>query len=210
MKNSRADYTSFTQDDVETLQKETVFKGYFQVDRYTLRHKVTSETWSAPVSREIFERGHAAGMLPYDPVLDRVILVEQFRAGALSAGYTPWLLEVPAGIIDNGDDAAETARRETKEETGCTALRMELIADYLVTPGGSSESLALFCVEVDSREALDHAGLPEEGEYIRIHDVSRQQALDWLKAGQIHNSTGMIALQWLALHGDEIRKKWCS
>jgi len=208
MKNSKTDYTDLTADDVIVHEKHTVFKGYFHVDRYKVSHKTHEGAWSQPVTREVFERGHAAAMLPYDPIRDEVVLIEQFRVGALSAGYNPWLLEVPAGIIDAGDSAEETARREMVEETGCEAKRLELIADYLVTPGGSSESLVLFCIEVDSRQAADHAGLAEEGEYIRIHTVPRESSFDYLRTGQLHNSTSMIALQWLQLNHTVLKEKW--
>ena len=195
--------------DVDVLKKETLFQGYFKVDEYTLRHKKYEGGWTQPITREIFERGHASGMLPYDPVTDMVVLIEQFRLGAYAADYDPWLLEVPAGIIEAGQSAEEVARRETFEETGCTAKRMEHIADILVSPGGSSETLQLYCVEIDIHEADDVAGLEDEGEFIRVLKVSVQEALDFLEAGRMQNSTGIIALQWLKLNHLNIREKWC-
>ena len=69
--------------------------------------------------RELFERGHAAAVLPYDPVTDRVLMIEQFRIGALAAPGGPWLLEIVAGVIDPGEIPEEVVRRETVEETGC-------------------------------------------------------------------------------------------
>ncbi|SCA54977.1 ADP-ribose pyrophosphatase [Candidatus Terasakiella magnetica] len=209
MAKSNSDYAEFNKDDVEVIDKTTPFKKYFQVDEYTLRHKKHEGGWSQPINREIFERGHASGMLPYDPVADVIILVEQFRPGSFAAGYNPWLLEVPAGIIEEGQTPEDVAIRETHEETGCTAKRLELIADYLVSPGGSTESLHLYCVEVDSTEALEFAGLEHEGEHIRVLKVPVAEAFDMLENGYMHNSTGIIALQWLKMNHKDIRDKWC-
>ncbi|WP_417797830.1 NUDIX domain-containing protein [Terasakiella pusilla] len=209
MAKSNADHVDFQKDDVELIDKEVPFKGYFSVEKYTVRHKTPEGAWSKPIAREIFERGHASGMLPYDPVKDVVVLIEQFRPGAYAAGYCPWLLEVPAGIIEAGQTPEEVARRETLEETGCTAKRIDFIADYLVSPGGSTETMHLYCVEVDADEAFETGGLEEEGEHISVIKVSSAEAFARLENGQIHNSTSMIALQWLKIHIDNIREKWC-
>ncbi|WP_135078056.1 NUDIX domain-containing protein [Terasakiella sp. SH-1] len=209
MAKSNSDHTEFNQDDVEVLSKETPFKNYFQVDKYVMRHKVHEGGWSEPLMREIFERGHAVAILPYDPVEDVLILIEQFRPGAFAAGYNPWLLEIPAGIIDEGQTPEDVARRETHEETGCTAKRVEFIMDYLVTPGGSTESMHLFCVEISIDEAVEFAGLEHEGEDIRVLKVPLKEALAKLSCGQVHNSMSIIALQWLQLNHHNIRKKWC-
>lgn len=209
MAKSNFDHAEFSVNDVDVLEKKVAFKEYFQVDKYTIRHKKHDGGWSAPVEREIFERGHASGMLLYDPKLDLVVLIEQFRPGAFAGGYNPWLLEIPAGIIEEGQTPESVAVRETKEETGCTAKRMEFIADYLVSPGGSSESLHLYCVEVDAEEALEFAGLEEEGEHIRVLKVPALDTFKLLENGQMHNSTGIIAIMWLKMNRDNLRNKWC-
>lgn len=209
MAKSNTDYAEFDQKDVEVVQKKTIFKGYFQVDEYIVRHKKHDGGISADIKREVFERGHACAMLPYDPIKDLVVLVEQFRPGAYCAGYNPWLLEIPAGIIDEGQTPESVAIRETFEETGCTAKRIEFICDYLATPGGSSESMHLYCVEVDSDAALEYAGLEEEGEHLRVFKVSSAELFELLETGQIHNSMSIIAVQWLQLHINKLRKKWC-
>lgn len=210
MAKSNADYAEFNADDVEIIEKKTPFKGYFQIDEYTMRHKKHEGGWSAPINREIFERGHASAMLLYDPNLDVVVMIEQFRPGAFAAGFNPWLLEVPAGIIEEGQTPESVARRETTEETGCTPKRMEFIADYLVSPGGSTETLHLYCVEVDSTEALEFAGLEEEGEHIRVLKVPALETFSMLETGHMHNSTGIIAIMWLKMHRSDLRNKWCS
>ena len=107
-------------DDVEVLDRKTVCQSYFRIDRYRLKHRLFGGGWSAPVMREVFERGHSCACLLYDPKADVVILIEQFRAGAFAAGMGPWLIECVAGIIDEGETPEDVARRESGQECGCT------------------------------------------------------------------------------------------
>ena len=195
-------------DGVEIIEKTTVFKGYFRVDRYTLRHRRFDDGWTPPMTREIFERGHAAGLLLYDPVLDQVGLIEQFRPGALAAGRPPWLIEVVAGIIDAGETAEGVARRECVEEAGVDVEDVVPILDYMVTPGGSSETMQLFCGRIDASKMSGIHGIEDEGEDIRAFAIPADQAFEWVASGRIDNSPAIIALQWLALNRERLRKLW--
>lgn len=193
---------------VEILEKTTPFKGYFQVDRYRLRHRKFDGGWTEEMTREIFERGHAAAVLLYDPGRDRVVLIEQFRPGAYAAGMEPWLVEIVAGIIEPGETPEAVARREAEEEAGCSLGELLPIGRYLVTPGGSSESVTLFCGRVDSRGAGGIHGLDHEHEDIRVVALDRQEALDRLAAGKVTNLIAAAALQWLALNHTEVMRIW--
>ena len=197
-----------TREDVEILAKETPFKGYFQIDHYQLRHRTFAGGWTAPMSREIFERGHAVGVLLYDPERDRVGLIEQFRPGAYAAGWNPWLIEVVAGIIEEGEDLEDVARREVQEEAGCEVVELVDVAHFLVTPGGSSETLKLYCARVDSSAIAGLHGLAHEGEDIRVFTLSTDEALAMVKDGRINNSTAMIALMWLATERENLKTRW--
>jgi ADP-ribose pyrophosphatase len=194
--------------DVEILTRDTVYQGYFRVDRWRLRFRTFAGPMSAPVVREVFERGHAVGVLPYDPVADTVVLIEQFRAGALAAGRHPWLIEVVAGIRGEGEPHEDVARRETKEEIGCTLGRLEPICDYMPSPGGTSESCALFVGEVDCRHAGGVHGLADEHEDIRTLTLPADEAISRLDAGEIDNAVTIIALQWLARARPRLRQRW--
>ena len=193
---------------VEVTEKETAFKGYFQVDRYHLRHRKFDGGWTGVMSREIFERGHAAAVILYDPQRDRVALIEQFRPGAYAAGMEPWLIEVVAGIIEPGEAPEEVVRREAVEEAGCEVLDLHFIGRYLTTPGGSSESIHLYCGRFDSRGAGGIHGLDHEHEDIRVLPLTRQEALERLAAGQVTNLICAAALQWLALNYTAMVSKW--
>ncbi len=189
-----------TENDVDILEKSVAFKGYFQVDRYRLRFRRFDGSWSQPISREVFERGHAVGILLYDSKLDRVGLCEQFRPGAFAAGWSPWLIEIPAGIIDAGQTPEQTAIREAKEETGLVIENLRPICRYLVTPGGSSETTQIFAAEIDSTQLSGVHGLGSENEDIKVFSLPAEEAFAWIEQGRICNSMAIIALQWLALH----------
>ncbi len=197
-----------TRDDVQILEKTPAYEGYFRIDRYRLRHRLHKGGWSGEMTREVFERGHAAAMLPYDPVLDRVVLIEQFRIGAYAAGRDPWLVEIVAGIIEPGETAADVVRRESVEEAGRPVLDLIPICTFLVSPGGTSESISLFCGRMDSSGAGGIYGQAEEHEDIRVIVLPFAEAKARVEAGRIDNASALIALQWLMLNRDSLRQKW--
>lgn len=190
----------YCKDDVSILKCESLYSGFFKCNQYTLKHKLFSGLWSFPLQREIFERGQAAALLAYDEQRDAVILVEQFRCGAMEGSDSPWLLELIAGMIEEGESAQQVIQREAFEEAGLVVKECRFIFNYLVSPGGSTESIHLFFAHVDSRYVEGVHGLPEEGEDIRVHVVPRTQAYEWVKTGKINNAMTIIGLQWLELH----------
>ncbi|MBL0445121.1 ADP-ribose diphosphatase [Aeromonas veronii] len=198
----------YAADDVKIIEKSAGYNGFFKVNVYRLQHRLFAGGWNQPIVRELFERGHAAALLPYDPVRDQIVLVEQFRIGAMETCSTPWLLELVAGIIDPGEVAEDVVRREAVEEAGIEVARCEHAISYLVSPGGSTERIEVFVGEVDASKASGLHGLADEGEDIRVHVVSREQAYAWLKEGRIDNAASVIALQWLALNHGELRARW--
>jgi ADP-ribose pyrophosphatase len=193
---------------VDVLAKETVYDGYFRIDRYRLRHRRHEGGWTGEITREVFERGHVAAVLPYDPDRDAVVLIEQFRIGAYAAGEPCWLTEIVAGVIDEGETAEAVARREMEEETGRPVGALEPIGSYLSSPGGASESVALYVGRVDSREAGGVHGLADENEDIRVLVRPWSEIEADLKRGLFTNAATLIALQWLALNRTELRARW--
>lgn len=193
---------------VEILACDTVYKGFFRIDRYRLRHRLYSGSWGPELEREVFERGHAIAVLLYDPHQDALVLIEQFRIGAMAVGWTPWLLEVVAGIIEDGETAEQVARREVQEETGCNVTLLERIGHYLVSPGGCTEAVELFCGKVDSIHASGIHGCIDEGENIRVVVVPANTALDMLREGIFNNGAILIGMLWFALHRERLQQKW--
>jgi len=199
---------SFTAEDVELVEHHRVYQGFFQMQKYLLRHRLFEGGWSQVMSRELFERGNAVVVLPYDPVLDEVVVLEQFRIGALHAPGGPWLLEFVAGMFDENEDALDVARREVMEEMGCEVAELEFITEYLVSPGGTSERISLYCGRVDASQADGIHGLDEEHEDIRVSSVSFAEAMALLQQGRINSAAPIIALQWLQLNRDRLRSQW--
>ena len=193
---------------VEVVERATAFQGYFRVDRYTLRHRRFDGGWTEVFTREVFERGHAAVVLLYDPARDEVGLTEQFRVGAFAADLYPWLIETVAGIIDAGESPEETAVREGQEEAGAAITDLVPIAKVAVTPGGSTETAYIYCGRIDASTLGGVHGIAAENEDIRMLRLSSTEALAWVEQGRIINSSTIIAIQWLALHKDELRKRW--
>ena len=193
---------------VEIVETTKVYEGYFELDRHRLRHRRFAGNWTPVLSREVFERGHAVCLLPYDPDRDEVVLIEQFRIGAYCAGRDPWLIEVVAGIIEPGESAEEVARREAMEEADLTIGRLVDIGEILASPGGMSESFRLYCGEAWSAGAGGLHGLHDEGEDIKVHVMTRVEALDKLASGAIVSAPAVIALQWLALNHARLMEEW--
>ncbi|OON41930.1 ADP-ribose diphosphatase [Izhakiella australiensis] len=199
---------TFGKNDVEIIARETLYQGFFSLVRYRFRHRRFDGEMSAEVSREIFERGHAAVLLPYDPVSDQVVLIEQIRIASFDSSPSPWLLELVAGIIEEGESVEDVVRREAQEEAGVTPGRVKPVLSYLASPGGTSERLAIMVGEVDASVAQGNHGLEEENEDILVHVVSREQAYRWVEEGSIDNAATVIALQWLQLNHKKLRQEW--
>ncbi|HAS1184317.1 TPA: ADP-ribose diphosphatase [Enterobacter cloacae] len=199
---------TFAKNDVEIIARETLYSGFFSMELYRFRHRLFNGEMSGEIRREIFERGHAAVLLPFDPVRDEVVLVEQIRIAAYDVSESPWLLEMVAGMIEEGESVENVARREALEEAGLIVGRTKPVLSYLASPGGTSERLSIMVGEVDATTADGIHGLADENEDIRVHVVSREQAYQWVEEGKIDNAASVIALQWLQLHYQTLRNEW--
>ena len=194
-----------TEDDVEILAREVGYDGYLRVERVRLRHKLFAGGQSQAVTRELIERGHAVGVLPYDPVRDEVVLIRQFRIGALAAGRDPWLVETVAGIIETGETAEDVARRETLEESGCTVRELIPVCDYLSSPGVMSETLTLFCGITDASAAGGIHGLDHEDEDIEAFVQPWETFWADVTTGKHADAKLLLAAMWLARNRETLR-----
>lgn len=196
-------------DDVEILAHETGYAGFYRLDRLRLRHRRFDGGWTGAIVREVVRRGTSVAILPYDPVRDEVVLIEQFRVGALIAGRCPWMIETIGGMGDGGGETAETiARRETAEEAGLEILEIERIAGFMPSPGGSAEYMDLYIGRVDATDAGGLHGLADEDEDIRVLRLATDEALAGIATGRIETAYTIIALQWLALNRTALRARW--
>lgn len=179
---------------------QVLFKKYFQLEEYAISHELYAGGHSGTFTREIFERGSVVAVLPYDPQRRKVVLIEQFRAGAIEDEYSPWLWESVAGVIEAGETADEVAIREAHEEAGCEIKRLHRVYEYYVSPGGTTEKCTLYCGIVDSDGLGGIHGLDHENEDIRVEVLGAEEAYRWLDEGRIKSSATIIGLQWLRLN----------
>ncbi len=201
--------TEFNRNDVELRKTETLHDGFFRMVRMHLCHKLFAGDWSPSLSREIVLHGGVAAIIPYDPVLDTVVLIEQFRGAIYAAGDAhPWSISIAAGIIETGENAEEMARRETFEETGCVIGRIEKALSFYSSPGGSSQHVTLFCGEVSSSGVGGLHGIAAEGEDIRAFTKTAAEAIAMVDTGQIDNAVSIVGLQWLDKHRDALQERW--
>ncbi len=187
------------------IESEEAWQGFLELKRYRLQHSCFAGGWCPELVRERVEGNHAVSVLLYDPREDAVVLIEQFRIGALGHQEPPWLLETVGGYREEGESPEEVARRETREEAGCDLERLIPIGTFFTTPGWCGERITLYCGLVDSRGAGGVHGLDEEGEDIRVVVMPAGEAIGELFRHA--NSTSIVVgLQWLAANRERIRR----
>lgn len=199
---------SFSHNDYEILKREMLYEGFFRLARYHIRQRKFDGDWSNLFTREVLEHPVAVGILPYDPILDHVILIEQFRIGAIANPQNPWLIESIAGFCAPEENAMEVAKKEAKEEANCEILDLYPICEYFVSPGCSTESIKLFCGRVDAADAGGIHGLISENEDIRAIPLQAEEAFLFMQEGKIKTSPAIISLQWLQLNREWLRQLW--
>ncbi|MCG6863022.1 MAG: NUDIX domain-containing protein [Chromatiaceae bacterium] len=195
--------------ELEVIDRTCCFTGFLRLVRYRLRHSLFVGGWSPVIERERIEFLNSAAAILYDAKRDQIVMVEQFRIGALEHGRRAWTLEPVGGIVRTREDASEVVRREALEEAGCEIIDLEPIGTYHVSPGTAADRTRLFCGHVDADQAAGIHGLSEEGEDIRVVVIDAEQAMGELYSGRIDTSAAIIATQWLAMNKERLRLVWC-
>ncbi|HEY9038945.1 MAG TPA: NUDIX domain-containing protein [Roseovarius sp.] len=192
---------------VEAIETEVLHAGFFRTEAHVFRHPTFRGGLSDALRREIFVATDAALVLPYDPVRDRVLLVEQFRMGPYGRGDPrPWMLEPVAGRVDPGETPEQAAHRECHEEAGLTLTRLERVGSYYCTPGYSTEYFYNFVGIADLPDGLPrYGGLDTEAEDIRLHVLEFDAAMALLDTGEADNGPLILSLMWLARQRDRLR-----
>jgi ADP-ribose pyrophosphatase len=192
----------------ELLENETILDGFFKMNRYGLRHSSFRGGWCDAMVRERIERLAAVSVLLYDPMLDRLVLVEQFRIGLMGTVDPPWSLETVSGFCDREHESPEqVARREVVEETGCALRALTHIGEFFVSPGMSVERINLYCGWVDAGDAGGIYGLDHEGEEMRVVTLSRDEAVGELFR-RLNSTSVIMAIQWLEANRGQLLERW--
>jgi ADP-ribose pyrophosphatase len=191
---------TFSRADVQVEKEEILHDGFLKIRKLHLRHKLFRGGWSGTIDRETSLRRDAVGVLLFDPALQKIALVEQFRIGAfMRKDAQPWLLELVAGLIEDGESPEDVAIRESFEEAGCTVTKLEAVHGYFSSPGGGNEYFHLFIGYTDLSAAGGIHGLAEENEDIRVHIIDCNDVPELLQSGRINNAHTLIALQHFLL-----------
>ncbi len=191
----------------KTIKKKRSYDGHFKVDQLIVQHELFAGGLSKELIREKVSRQNAVAVLPYDPIRDEVVLVEQFRVGALDDD-NPWLIEIIAGLVEEGEDYQEVAHREALEEANCKLEDLRHVASFFPTPGGFSELSHVYIGKTDAAGLEGICGLEEEGEDIRVHVVASDQAIDMLQQGKIRSAIPMIAMYNFMQLREVLYKEW--
>ena len=199
-----------TKKEFKIIKETNVHSGFFTMKEFELKHTLYNGGWSNTITRELFHRGNCVAVLLYDPKRDEVVIIEQFRVGAMQMPDQAWLLEIIAGAIEPGETAEEVAYRESIEEAGCEIQELIKINDFFTSPGGTSELLTLFCGKVDTTNVGGIHGLDHEDEDISVTTLKFDAAYQHLLDGKILSAKPIIAIQWLYINRGDLRQKWLS
>ncbi|MHA3983352.1 NUDIX domain-containing protein [Acinetobacter venetianus] len=195
------DHASYSASDVTIESREFLFRGFIQVEKVNIRHRLFNRSDYSPlIQRELVHRPEAAGVLLYDDQQQRFALIEQFRIGALNDVESAWQLEVIAGVLDGGESPETCIRRESLEESGCEIKELQHLFSFYPSAGACSEFFHLYVAEVDLPLTGGIFGMPDEGENIQLHLFDYSELTLLLKNGRLRNAPVIMALQWLAQH----------
>lgn len=182
------------------INKKNLYTGFFSLNKFEFVHQKHDGSWTEKVEREIFSGAHVSTLLPFDPIRNEIILIQQFRVGILSKNDEEYLYEIVAGIIDENELPEETAKRECMEETGCEVSKIVPVQSYFPAPGSSESYYHLFLGEVNSFEGERILGLENENENILVKSFKVNEVRNMLDRKKIKNGLTLIALQWFFLH----------
>lgn len=203
----------YTAKDVTVHNYQRLFKSHFALDLYDVSYKQFDGSTSKILHREIFERdAEAVAILPFDPVTQEVVLIEQFRPGSLKDPVSPWLIEIVAGMIDKGETEIQAAVRELKEEAGLeiTPDNLHYVNAVYPSPGGCSEKVTIYIGNVNAQNLLSKGGLDNECEDLRLFKMPAKEVFKYCENGRICNAMTLIGLMHLRIHYDEILAKFLS
>lgn len=201
---SRLIPTPRTLDDIDLQSRETLGQGWGKLERFTLRHKRFDGTWSEPIQRDLYTIAEVAMVLPYDPRLDAVILIEQFRTCGLYWGEATWLFEAVAGIVDPGETPPQVAIREAMEEAACTIAAPVHIATVFSSPGGYGERTYMYAARADLSRSGGLHGLAHEHEDIRAVATPLSEAYEAAMDGRIRDAKTILMIQWLTANKEKL------
>ena len=192
---------TYNSDEVKIQSREYLFRGFIQVEKVSLQHRLFNQTEYTPIlQRELIHRPEAAGVLIYDDAQQKFALIEQFRVGAIDDSDSAWQLEIIAGVLDGDESPESCIRRESLEESGCEIDELEHLFSFYPSAGACSELFHLYSAQARLPEQGGVFGMPDEGENIQLHLIDYSEVTHLLSNGRLRNAPVIMALQWLQQH----------
>ena len=192
---------TYTHHDVEIQSQEYAFKGFVQVEKVSLRHRLFNQTeYTSAIQRELIRRKEAAGVLIYNDQQQKFALIEQFRVGAIDDEISPWQLEIIAGVLDGDESPESCIRRESIEESGCELNQIKHLFSFYPSAGACDEIFHLYVAQAALPAEGGVFGMPDEGENIQLHIIDYSDLSLLLKSNRLRNAPVIMALQWLQQH----------
>lgn len=192
---------TYNSDEVKIQSREYLFRGFIQVEKVSLQHRLFNQTEYTPViQRELIHRPEAAGVLIYDDAQQKFALIEQFRVGAMDDSDSAWQLEIIAGVLDGDESPESCIRRESLEESGCEIDELQHLFSFYPSAGACSELFHLYSAQANLPEQGGIFGMPDEGENIQLHLIDYSEIKNLFTNGRLRNAPVIMALQWLQQH----------
>ncbi|USX13476.1 NUDIX domain-containing protein [Oxalobacteraceae bacterium OTU3CAMAD1] len=187
------------EDRIRIHKVETLSDDWFVLKKTTFDYRRSDGTWQRQ-SRETYDRGHGATILLYNRERRTVVLVRQFRFPAFVEGHPGFLIEAPAGLLDQATPEVRI-KAEVEEETGYRIGKVQKVFEAFMSPGSVTERLHFFVAEYDpaSRPGAG-GGVAEEGEDIEVLELTMEQAMAMMASGEIAVGKTIMLLQYAALH----------
>lgn len=186
-------------DRIRIREERLLSDNWYVLKSTTFDWRRNDGTWQTQ-SRETYDRGNGAVLLPYNLAARTVLLVRQFRYPAYVSGYDDLLIEAAAGLLDDAEPEVRI-RAEVEEELGYRLGEVRKVFEAFMSPGSVTEILHFFVAEYDSAMRIgDGGGHPDEGEDIEVLEPTIDEALAMIADGRIQDAKTIMLLQHLALH----------
>lgn len=183
---------------VETI--EIIFDEFFKIEKAVVGYEMFDGKMGKPLTRYIIRRGDSVGIiasLKSTGSNERIVLVNQFRYPAVREGCDGFLWEIPAGMLNKGENPEETAIRELEEETGLKCRSVEEIARFFLSPGAMDEMMYVFLAKIDDMSALkDVGGMDDEDEYTLVRTFTREEIVSMVGRREIIDAKTIASLMY--------------
>ncbi|EOV8089009.1 GDP-mannose pyrophosphatase NudK [Providencia rettgeri] len=184
---------------IRNIQEKLLSDNWYILKKYTYELQRQDGSWQQQ-EREVYDRGNGAVILLYNKIKNSIILIRQFRMPVYVNGYSNFLIEAAAGLLENASPEARIIA-ETEEETGFKVDKIQKVFEAFMSPGSVTEKLHFYIAEYsDNNRQNAGGGLEEEGEDIEVLEWPFPKAIDAIKTGEIVDGKTIMLIQYLALN----------